>query len=112
MTWPSLRRKDTTLFASVIPSKLVEAMGMGLPILLSLPEGEATALVCRAGAGIQVPPERPRELADTIRNLAADPERLRVLANVSRAVAPAFFSREGQTCRMIDAFATVKCAPS
>ena len=36
--------KDLPLFETVIPSKIFEAMGMGLPILLAAPQGEASKL--------------------------------------------------------------------
>ena len=41
--------RDTPLFETVIPSKIFEAMGMGLPILMASPKGEATHIVERAG---------------------------------------------------------------
>ncbi len=34
-----IQLKNDPLFASVIPSKIFESMGMGLPIILSLPIG-------------------------------------------------------------------------
>ena len=43
--------RDDPVFAGVIPSKLFEAMAHGVPIVLSVPEGEATALVRETGAG-------------------------------------------------------------
>ncbi|MGB7738196.1 MAG: hypothetical protein WBM03_03720 [Steroidobacteraceae bacterium] len=36
---------------------------MGIPILMSLPEGEATAIVRATGCEISVPPENPAALA-------------------------------------------------
>jgi len=68
--------KDSPVFATVIPSKIFEAMGMGVPLLLAAPEGEATALLRRTGAGVVVPPETPAQLADAIRRLKQDPARL------------------------------------
>ena len=44
------------LFATVIPSKMFEAMGMGIPVLMGV-EGESLSLVLEAGAGIAVVPE-------------------------------------------------------
>ena len=43
------------MFKTVIPSKIFEAMGMGLPVLLVAPEGEASAIVRREGVGPVVP---------------------------------------------------------
>ena len=36
--------KNSPAFAEVLPSKMFEAMGMGLPVLMALPEGEATEI--------------------------------------------------------------------
>src|SRR5690606_23359743 len=49
--------RNTPVFSTVIPSKLFEAMGMGVPVLMSLPEGEATGIVRRTGCGVCVAPE-------------------------------------------------------
>ncbi len=48
--------KKSDLFATVIPSKMFEAMGMGIPILMAV-KGEAQEIVLEAGAGIAVEPE-------------------------------------------------------
>jgi len=85
--------KDTPLFTTVIPSKIFEAMGMGLPIVLACPAGEATHIVEETGAGVTVPPERPELLAEALHALASDPRRTRDLAATSRGAAP-LFSRD------------------
>lgn len=66
--------RDNPVFATVIPSKIFEAMAMGVPILMSLPEGEATGIVRETGTGICVPPEDPEAMAETIVHLAENPE--------------------------------------
>ncbi|OSM02364.1 glycosyltransferase family 4 protein [Magnetofaba australis] len=43
--------KDDPLFETVIPSKIFEAMGMGLPQILALPQGEGARLALQAGWG-------------------------------------------------------------
>ena len=96
--------RNDPVFATVIPSKLFEAMGNGVPVLLSLPEGEATALVQRLGCGLTVPPESPPALAASICALADAPERLRELQARALAAAPDF-SREHQAQRMIELLA-------
>jgi glycosyltransferase involved in cell wall biosynthesis len=80
--------RSTPVFAEVIPSKIFEAMAMGLPMVLCLPDGEASRLVTGEGAGVHVPPEDPRALADAVLALERDPARLRVLAAHSLAAAP------------------------
>lgn len=66
--------RDTPTFRTVIPSKIFEAMAMGLPILMSLPAGEATGIIDSNEAGLTVPPEDPETLASAIRRLADVPE--------------------------------------
>jgi colanic acid biosynthesis glycosyl transferase WcaI len=87
--------RDTPLFATVIPSKIFEAMGMGLPILLACPTGEASQIVEDSGAGICVPPEDPDALANAAALLAGNSELTRKLASRSLAAAP-HYSRERQ----------------
>ncbi len=93
--------RDQPVFATVLPSKLFEAMGMGIPVIASLPAGEATELVERTGCGVCVPPERPEALAEAIVGLADDRERLANLAAASRAAAPEY-SRDRQARRMVE----------
>jgi colanic acid biosynthesis glycosyl transferase WcaI len=86
-----LRRDD--VFRTVVPSKMLEIMAVGRPILLGV-EGEARALVERAGAGVAVEPENAPQLAGVIRSLAADPERCRRLGESGRRFAATEFQRE------------------
>lgn len=64
--------KDTSLFKTVIPSKIFEAMGMGIPILLAAPPGEASEIIQEAGVGLVVPPEEPSSLAKAIIKMQND----------------------------------------
>ncbi len=96
--------KDRPLFAGALPTKMFEAIGMGLPIVLATPEGEASRLLRDTGAGIWVPPEDPAALAEAIRSLHRDPAARKRLAAASRAAAPAH-SREARardTLRMLE----------
>jgi glycosyltransferase involved in cell wall biosynthesis len=95
--------KDSPAFAEVIPSKIFEAMAMGLPILFAAPSGEATDLVERHGAGLTVPAGRPELLADAVRRLADDEPLREHLAQASLAAAP-LHSRETQAREMIAVF--------
>lgn len=63
--------KRTGLFTSVIPSKLFECMGMGLPVLHGV-EGESADIVRDAKAGIVFEPENADELVSSLRRLAVD----------------------------------------
>jgi len=92
--------KNMPVFATVIPSKLFEAMGMGLPILLASPEGEASGIVRQTGAGVVVPPEQPALLAEAVLKLYEHPEELASLRRASYAAAP-HFSRKEQAEKML-----------
>lgn len=63
--------KRTPLFETVIPSKLFEAMGMGVPIVMGV-AGEAAEIVRQEGCGITVSPESVEEIAAALHALAAD----------------------------------------
>jgi glycosyltransferase involved in cell wall biosynthesis len=95
--------KDTPLFRTVIPSKIFEAMGMGLPILLVAPEGEASRIILEENAGIWVPAGDPGALAEAVQLLASDPALRSSLAELSRAAA-LHHSREQQAEDMMGCF--------
>lgn len=72
--------KDSPLFETVIPSKIFESMAMGLPILMSVPLGEATKIIEQYKAGINVSPECPQELSEKFLALANDEELVEALS--------------------------------
>lgn len=92
--------KDTPLFETVIPSKIFEAMGMGRPVLLAAPKGEASEILAESGAGLWVPPERPQELMEAVRLLKSHPTLYQRLAANSLGAAPRY-SRERQAREML-----------
>ncbi|MEO5335380.1 MAG: glycosyltransferase family 4 protein [Magnetospirillum sp. WYHS-4] len=98
--------KDSPTFAGVIPSKIFEAMGMGLPILLVAPEGEASRIVLGDKAGLHVPAAQPAPFAEAVLRLAGDRDLLSELAAASLAAAPTH-SRERQAREMIQVFEKV-----
>ena len=65
-----LRR--TELFTTVIPSKLFECMGMGLPVLHGV-AGESAEIVEREGVGRVFEPENVGQLVDGLVALRGDP---------------------------------------
>ena len=91
--------KNSPLFAGALPSKMFEAMGMGLPILLAAPEGEASRLI-RGNGGVWVPPEDSAALADAVRSLHSDCRKRADLSAASFAAAPSH-SRETQARHML-----------
>ena len=95
--------KDSPAFADVIPSKMFEAMAMGLPILLSVPDGEAREILDGHQAGLWVPPENPETLAEVCVKLSEDKSLREHLAQNSLAAAPEH-SRSVQAEEMIAVF--------
>ncbi len=78
--------RDTALFRTVIPSKMFEIMGSGIPMVLGV-DGQARAILEAADAGIAIQPGDARALADALRRLAADPaQRSRYGENASQYV--------------------------
>jgi glycosyltransferase involved in cell wall biosynthesis len=59
------------LFGTVIPSKLFECMGMGIPVLHGV-AGESAEIVARAGVGRAFQPENAAELAALLLQVAGD----------------------------------------
>jgi glycosyltransferase involved in cell wall biosynthesis len=98
--------RDTPTFESVIPSKMFECMAMGIPVLMSLPEGEATGILKESGAGVCVPPENPQAMAVTIQVLQGDPQR-RAAFRQSGFEAARIYSRDQQAEKMLAAFSKV-----
>jgi colanic acid biosynthesis glycosyl transferase WcaI len=80
--------KDSPAFAEVIPSKIFEAMGMGLPLLLVAPKGEASRIIETDRAGLFVPAADPQRLAEAARALHDDAGLRSRLAAASLAAAP------------------------
>ena len=64
--------KDTPLFETVIPSKIFESMGMGLPIVISVPKGESSGIIEESEVGVVTPPENPEALALAIKQIKDD----------------------------------------
>ena len=92
--------RNLEAFTEVIPSKTFEAMAMGLPIVLAVPEGEASRILAADGAGVHVAAEDPAALAAVVRDLAEDADRRRALGLRARDAAPRH-TRERQAEEML-----------
>jgi len=93
--------KSEKIFEGVIPSKIFEAMAMGLPILIVSPKGEASKIICQEKAGIHVPAENPIALAGALEKLYFDEQERGALA--SQSFQASFnYSRSRQAHHMID----------
>ena len=78
-------------------------MGMGIPIVVSMPAGEATEIIREARAGVIVKPEDPAELAAAVAALFDDPSKRKRLSQQA-SVAAQLYSRESMAYKMLDSF--------
>lgn len=85
--------QESPVFETVIPTKLIEAMGAGKPVVLGV-RGEARDILQRAGAGVVVPPGDPDALADAITELADDPDRRATMGRLGSEFVARNFSRK------------------
>lgn len=79
--------KKKPAFLKVIPSKLFESMGMGIPVLHGV-AGESAEIVRREGVGLVFEPENAEALCDGVRRLAQDQALYRDLREHCLAAAP------------------------
>jgi glycosyltransferase involved in cell wall biosynthesis len=93
--------RDRPLFHGALPTKMLEAMAAGRPVVLAA-RGEAARLIESAGAGLVVEPENPQALAEALRALAADPARRARLGAAGREAVEREFGREAWLDRWQD----------
>jgi glycosyltransferase involved in cell wall biosynthesis len=84
-----------------VPSKLYEAMGAGVPVVL-MTGGEAEGIVNDAQAGIVVTPGDVSALASAIRRLAASPAVREAMGDSARKAAIAHYDRKSICAHFID----------
>ena len=65
--------RDVPLFADALPTKLLEYMAAGRPVVAAA-AGQVSELISSSGAGIACPPEDSHAVADAIRQLDGDPD--------------------------------------
>ncbi len=92
--------RKAELFKTVLPTKLLEFMSCGRPVLLGV-DGEARRIMDDAGAGLFVEPQNAEDLAEKIIQLAANPGLCEVLARNGRAYIVREFSRQQTASRYI-----------
>lgn len=85
--------KKTSVFKTVIPTKMLEFMSCARPVILGV-DGQARRIVEEAGAGIVIEPENSGALVQAIQRLASDPGPGRTLGNHGREYIVRRFSRE------------------
>jgi glycosyltransferase involved in cell wall biosynthesis len=85
--------RDVPLFHGALPTKMLEAMAAGRPVVLAA-RGEAARVLEGAGAGLVVAPEDPEPLAGAFTALATDPQRRADLGAAGRRAVEREFGRE------------------
>jgi glycosyltransferase involved in cell wall biosynthesis len=102
-----LRR--TEVFLTVVPSKMLEIMAAGRPMILGV-EGEARELLERASAGIAITPENAAQLVEALRRLRADRSLRRQLGENGRQFVQREFRRDALAARYLALLQTLACA--
>ncbi len=95
--------KNDPVFSEVIPSKIFEAMAMGLPILFVGPRGEASEIIEQAQVGRTILSDDPMTLVSTIKKMCNNPEERREFSKAALAQVGKF-TREKQAMDMLRVF--------
>lgn len=95
-----------SLFESVLPSKVFEAMGSARPIILGV-RGEAQRLVEASESGICIEPENDGQLAEAVKALADDRSRGTAMGNAGRRYVEQHFDRKELAKRLERVFQEV-----
>ena len=75
----------------VVPSKLYPVLAAGRPVLAVAPEGSDVArIVRRTGCGVAADPDDPAALAEAVRALSRDPQRVAEMGRRAREIAPSY----------------------
>lgn len=99
--------RKTELFTTVIPSKLFECMGMGLPVLHGV-EGESADIVRAEQVGEVFEPENVDQLVSLLKVFRNDTERYRVHQAKCLAAAKKY-DRSALALRMLDLVVGAVC---
>ncbi|WP_192889803.1 glycosyltransferase family 4 protein [Vibrio bathopelagicus] len=94
---------NSDLFRTVIPSKIFECMGMGIPTIMSVPEGEATTIIKETDSGLVVESENVEQIANAILRLHEEKDLYQRIRTCSIEAAPKY-SRDIMAADMINAF--------
>jgi glycosyltransferase involved in cell wall biosynthesis len=92
--------KKAELFKTVLPTKLLEFMACGRPVILGV-DGEARKILDQARAGISVEPQNANELSTAIITLAANPQMCERFGQNGRNYIVQHFSREQTAFRYL-----------
>jgi glycosyltransferase involved in cell wall biosynthesis len=81
--------RQTPLFETVIPSKLFECMGMGIPVLHGV-SGESAGIVQREACGVTFEPENADQLVQSLLDLQSNPGQLNQLSEAGVLAATSY----------------------
>jgi glycosyltransferase involved in cell wall biosynthesis len=102
--------KNEETFATVIPSKLFECMGMGLPVLHGV-RGESADIVEEARIGLTFEPENSNQLCESILKLRDDASlRSEFKSNCTQEAGK--YDRKVKACQMLKCIEDLKLGPS
>lgn len=93
--------KKTELFKTVLPSKIFESAAMAKPIILGI-EGFAAEFVKQANAGTCIEPENAEQLAQSIENLADNPQLCQSLGQAGREYVMKYHNRDSLANEYLD----------
>jgi colanic acid biosynthesis glycosyl transferase WcaI len=94
------------VFKTVIPSKIFEAMALGVPSIHAV-EGESAEIIAKAGAGVCVPSGDPQAIAEQARRFSKDPEALQKMGRAGQHVAHTQYDRSVLAGDIINVLAPV-----
>ncbi|WP_221074087.1 glycosyltransferase family 4 protein [Agarivorans aestuarii] len=95
---------NSDLFRTVIPSKIFECMGMGIPTIMSVPEGEATAIIRETNSGVVVESENVDQITAAILRFHKDKDLYQQVRTSSIEAAPKF-NRDSTAADLVKVFA-------
>ena len=93
--------KKTDLFATVIPSKIFEAMAMERPLIMGV-QGESADIVKDSGAGIGMESDNEQQLVDAVLKLKDDDDLRDRLCVNGRKFVGQHFTRDSLAKKMLD----------
>jgi len=99
-----------SVFRTMLPTKLVECMSLGLPVVCSdLPMNREIG--GESGAGIMVDPTKPEQIADAIESLVRDPDGARRMGEAGKAAVRDRFNWQAESTKLLDLYRQLIGAP-
>lgn len=93
--------KKHDVFTTVIPTKLLEAMANGKPVLLGA-EGTARKILTKANAGLAFEPENSASLVEAIDTLRKSPESVKQFSANGKSYVSEHFDRRQMALKYLD----------